>query len=189
MSAQVTESMVNQYGMNFRLLYQQKISRLKPFCQIESNIVGQSKSVERLGRADAYDISSRHADTKYVEVPHSRRWLDLQDKGWAELVDELDKIRMLADPTSPYARLAVMALNREADKIILAAVRGNARTNTGLTALPASQKIAEGGLGLTLAKLLAAKEILDIAEVDDGNDFGPDGQGDRKSTRLNSSHG
>ena len=67
---------------------------------------------------------------------------------------------MLADPTSPYARLAVMALNREADKIILAAVRGNARTNTGLTALPASQKIAEGGLGLTLAKLLAAKEIL-----------------------------
>ena len=184
MSFQVTESMVNQYGMNFRLLYQQKISRLKPFCQIEANIVGQSKSVERLGRTDAYDITSRHADTKYVEVPHSRRWLDLQDKGWAELVDEMDKIRMLADPTSPYAKLAVMALNREADKIILAAARGNARTNTGVTALPAAQKIAEGGTGLTLAKLLAAKEILDTAEVDDGNDLMEDGQGNMVMTRL-----
>ena len=184
MSFQVTESMVNQYGSNFRLLYQQKISRLVAWCQMEGSIVGASKSVERLGKTDAYDITSRHADTKYVEVPHSRRWLDLQDKGWAELVDELDKIRMLADPTSPYSRLAVMALNREKDKIILAAARGNARTNSGLVALPAGQKIAEGGTGLTLAKLLQAKEILDAAEVDDGNDQMADGQGNTKATRV-----
>src|SRR3546814_15172258 len=56
-------------------------------------------SRSRLGKTEAYDITSRHADTKYVDTPHSRRWLDLQDKGWADLVDELDKIKMLADPT------------------------------------------------------------------------------------------
>ena len=71
---------MQQYGNNFRTLYQQKVSRLRPWCQIES-ITGQSKTVERMGAANAYDITSRHADTKFVEVPHSRRWIDLADKG------------------------------------------------------------------------------------------------------------
>lgn len=176
MSFQVTEAMVQQYGTNFRQLYQQRQSRLSPWCQMEAGIVGQSKSVERVGKAEAYDITSRHADTKYVEVPHSRRWLDLQDKGWAELVDEMDKIRMLADPTSPYSQLAVAALNRAKDDIIIAAARGNARTNTGLIALPSTQKIAVGGTSLTMAKLLATKEILDTNEVDDDQSMALDGQ-------------
>lgn len=185
MSFQVTEAMVQQYGTNFRTLFQQRESRLAPWCQMESGIVGQSKSVERIGRAEAYDITSRHADTKYVEVPHSRRWLDLQDKGWAELVDEMDKIRMLADPTSPYAALAVMALNRQKDDIIIAAARGNARSNSGLIPLPSSQKIAVGGTSLTLAKLLATKEILDANEVDDDQAMAMDGQsGSMTATRV-----
>lgn len=171
MSNSITESMVQQFGQNYRILGQQRTSRFSGFCQQEPNIVGQSKTVERLGKTDAYDITSRHADTKYVDTPHSRRWLDLQDKGWADLVDEMDKIKLLADPTSPYVRLGVMALNRAKDDIILAAARGNARYGTGssagVQALPAGQKIAEGGTGLTLAKLLTAKEILDAAEVDE----------------------
>ncbi len=176
MSFQVTEAMVQQYGTNFRTLYQQKVSRLRPWCQIEGGITGQSKSVERIGKAEAYDITSRHGDTKYVEVPHSRRWIDLQDKGWAELVDEMDKIRMLADPTSPYAGLALAALNRQMDDIILTAARGNARTNAGLSALPTTQKITAGGSSLTLAKLLTTKEILDSNEVDDDASMSADGQ-------------
>lgn len=176
MSSQITEAMVQQYGANFRTLYQQKVSRAQPWCQMEGGIVGQSKSVERVGKAEAYDITSRGADTKYVEVPHSRRWIDLQDKGWAELIDEMDKIRMVADPTSPYAGLAVAALNRAKDDIILAAARGNARTNTGLVPLPATQKIAVGGTSLTLAKLLATKELLDTNEVDDDASMAADGQ-------------
>ena len=137
-----------------------------PFVQNEGTISGTGKTVERLGAAEAYDLVSRHADTRYVEVPHSRRWLDLSDKAWAELVDEMDKIKMLADPTSPYAALGVAALNRAKDDVIMAAARGTARTGTSTIALPAAQKIAVGAAGLTLAKLLTAKEILDAAEVD-----------------------
>lgn len=176
MSFQITENMVQQYGNNFRVLYQQKLSRLRPWCQIESGIVGQSKSVERMGKAEAYDITSRHTDTKFVEVPHSRRWIDLQDKGWAELIDKLDKVRLLADPSQGYAQLAMAALNRQTDAIILAAARGNARTNAGLSVMPSSQKIAVGGTSLTLAKLLTTKEILDANEVDDDASMAMDGQ-------------
>lgn len=176
MSFQITENMVQQYGNNFRVLYQQKLSRLRPWCQIESGIVGQSKSVERMGKAEAYDITSRHTDTKFVEVPHSRRWIDLQDKGWAELIDKLDKVRLLADPSQGYAQLAMAAMNRQTDAIILAAARGNARTNAGLSVMPSSQKIAVGGTSLTLAKLLTTKEILDANEVDDDASMAMDGQ-------------
>ena len=165
MSFQITEAFVNQYSANFYELGQQIQSRFAPCVTMVPGIVGQSKAVERVGRAEAYDITTRHADTKYVEVPHSRRWIDLADKGWAELVDELDEIRLLADPKSKYPKLAVQALNRAKDDIIYAAIRGTARTGTGTQVLPAGQKIAEGGTGLTLAKLLATKEILDAAEV------------------------
>jgi len=175
MSFTVTENMVQQFGTNFRILGQQKQARLLPFCQIEGNINGTSKSVERLGKADAYDLTSRHADTQYVQVPHSRRWLDLADKGWAELVDEMDKIKMLADPTSPYVGLAVAALNRAKDDAIIAAARGSARSSSASIALPAGQKIAASATGLTLAKLLATKELLDAAEVD--VELDADGQG------------
>src|SRR3546814_4048123 len=122
-------------------------------------------SRSRLGKTEAYDITSRHADTKYVDTPHSRRWLDLQDKGWADLVDELDKIKMLADPTSPYVAIGVAALNRVKDDIILAAARGSACTKSASIALPAGQTSAVGSDGLTLVKLLKATENLDADEV------------------------
>lgn len=176
MSFQIPENMVVQFSNNFRILFQQKQARFRNWCQIESGITGQSKSVERMGAAEAYDITSRHADTKFVEVPHSRRWIDLQDKGWAELIDKLDKVRLLADPSSGYATLANAALNRQIDDVILSAARGNARTNAGLSVLPSTQKIAVGGSNLTLAKLLTTKEILDSNEVDDDAALVMDGQ-------------
>lgn len=166
MSFTITENFVQQFGSNFRILGQQKTSRYQGWCQIEANIVGTSKTVERLGASEAYELTSRHADTQYVETPHSRRWLDLSDKAWADLVDEMDKIKMLADPTSPYVSIGVAALNRKRDDAILAAASGSARTGSGSIALPSGQKVAVAASGLTLAKLLTTKEILDASEID-----------------------
>lgn len=176
-SFQITENFVNQYEANFYTLAQQMVARFESYVDVVSGIVGQSKSVERVGKTEAYDITTRHGDTQYVNSPHSRRWIDLQDKGWADLVDELDEIRLLVDPTSAYPRMGMAALNRAKDDVIYAAVRGSARTNSGTTALPAGQKIAEGGTGLTLAKLLAAKELMDSAEIEDDATAGATGQG------------
>jgi hypothetical protein len=175
-SFQITENFVNQFEANFYVLAQQMAARFESYVDVVSGIIGQSKSAERVGKTDAYDIQSRHADTKYVETPHSRRWIDLQDKGWADLVDELDEIKLLANPVSVYPKLAMAALNRAKDDVIYAAGRGSARTNTGTVALPAGQKIAEGGTGLTLAKLLSTKELLDAAEIEDDAAYDSIGQ-------------
>lgn len=167
MSFQITENFTQQFGTNFRILGQQRRSRFEPFVQVEPNIVGTSMSVERIGSTEVLPIESRHSDTKYVDTPHSRRWLDLADFAWADLVDKMDKIKMLADPTTPYLQVGVAAHNRKKDEIILTAATGNARTGTqGLIALPTSQKIAASATGLTLEKLMLAKELLDAAEID-----------------------
>lgn len=171
MSIYTPESFVQQYASNFLILSQQKQSRFEACVDVDSNIVGASKSIERIGQFVANDVTTRHADTALFDVDHSKRWLDLTDKDVAALIDELDKIRMLADPQSPYLEGAVMAMNRKKDDAIIAAARGSVRTlaaGTGSVALPSTQKIAEGGTaGLTLAKLLTTKEIFDGNEVDE----------------------
>ena len=83
---------------------------------------GPASSVSQVGRAHGpgrpYDITSRHSDLKFVEVPHSRRWIDLVDKGWARLIDKLD--RCACWPTRPALRQARHgALNRQIDDAIL----------------------------------------------------------------------
>ena len=173
MSQQIDANFVQAYSNTFYETGQQMSARFAPFVMLAGGIVGASKAMERVGKVDAYDITSRHADTRYVETPHSRRWLDLTDKGAAELVDEMDEIRLLADPKSKYPKIMVQALNRAKDDVIYAAIRGTARTGGGTQVLPSAQKIAEGGTGLTLAKLLTAKELLDAAEIeaDEGQDM------------------
>lgn len=167
MSFTITEAFIQQFGDNIRQLGQQRTSRLSPFVGVESGIVGTSKSTDRLAKTDTYQLTTRHGDTQYVNGVHSRRWLDLSDWAWADLVDEMDKIKSLADIKSAYVQSAVAAHNRRRDQLIYDAARGNSRSPTGNIALPSGQKIAVGGAGLTLAKILQAKEILDAAEVDD----------------------
>ena len=93
----------------------------------------------------------------------------MSDYEWADLIDQQDKVRLLIDPTSTYGRAAAAAMGRAMDDEIIAAALGTAQTGKDggtATALPAGQKIAHGSAGLTIAKLVSAKELLDAASVD-----------------------
>ena len=76
---------------------------------------------------------------------------------------------MLVDPTSSYARAAAAAIGRAQDDVIISALGGSAKTGkegSTSTALPAGQKIVHGSGGLTIAKLVSAKKLLDANSVD-----------------------
>jgi hypothetical protein len=76
---------------------------------------------------------------------------------------------MLISPQSEYAMAGAWAMGRAMDDAIIAAATGNAYGGvSGGTsiALPAGQKVAHGGTGLSVAKLISAKEILDASDVD-----------------------
>lgn len=169
MSFQVTEAFVQQFSANFQHLAQQTESRFQGAVRVEAGIVGDSKKINRIGATAAMKKTTRHGDTPLIETPHSTRWIDLEDYEWADLVDELDKKKMLADPTSDYLKAGVAAMNRAKDDAIYAAARGNARSSTGTVALPAGQKIAVGATGLTKAKIIQAKKMFRANEADEEN--------------------
>ena len=170
MSSQITTSFVEQYSSNVAMLSQQMGSKLRSSVDVEQ-ITGKNAFFDQVGVTAAQLRTSRHGDTPQIDTPHSRRRLSLADYEWADLVDDVDKVRMLVDPTSSYARAAAAAMNRALDDVVITAF--NASANTGVaggtsTALPSGQKTATSDQsdGLTIAKLLAAKKILDDNDVD-----------------------
>jgi hypothetical protein len=125
--------------------------------------------MNRIGATAAQRKTTRHGDTPLIETPHSTRYVDLDDYEWADLVDDMDKKKMLADPASDYLKAGVAAMNRSKDDVIIAAMNGSARSSSGTVALPAAQKIAHGGAVLTKAKLITARKNFRLNECDGEN--------------------
>ena len=95
------------------------------------------------------------------------------DYEWADLIDDQDKLRMLIDPTSPYAQNGSLALGRAIDdEVILGAFGVNKTGENGAdnTSFLGSNVVAASGTGLTIGKLRAARLRLARAEVDIGNE-------------------
>lgn len=170
MSNQITTAFVQQYSSNVQMLSQQMGSVLRGVVDVES-VTGKSAFFDQVGKTTAVVRSSRHADTPQIDTPHSRRRVTLADYEWADLIDNADKVRLLIDPTSSYAKAAAAAMGRAMDDVIIAALGGTAYTGeTGSTSvvLPAAQKPYSSSQsdGLTITKLLEAKRLLDAADVD-----------------------
>ncbi len=168
MSTQVTTAFVNQYSANVQMLSQQMGSLLRDAVDTET-VNGDKAFFEQVGSAAAQARTTRHGDTPLMDTPHARRMVTLTDYEYADLIDDQDKLRLLIDPTSTYARAAAAAIGRAMDDAIITALGGTAKTGTTgstSTALPSAQKIVHGSAGLTLAKMISAKKILDEADTD-----------------------
>jgi hypothetical protein len=177
MSVQVTTAFVEQYKANVYHLTQQKGSKLRRAVRTES-VTGKNAYFEQLGSTSARQRTSRHSDTPRMDTPHSRRRVSLNDYDWADLVDGEDQIRMLIDPTSPYAEAASMAMGRAIDDAIVAAADGTAYTGVdGSTSTAFDTNmivdvqtvwpgVSAADTGLNVAKLIAASKLLGQNDVD-----------------------
>lgn len=168
MSVQVTTAFSQQFSTNVTLLAQQLGTKLRGSVREES-ITGEKAFWDQIGSVAAIKRTSRHSDTPLVETPHSRRQVVADTWEWADLIDDADKVQMLIDPTSTYARAAAAAISRAIDDSIITAATGTAKTgksgSTSTTMLAANQ-IAHGSADMTVAKLLSAKEIMDNNDID-----------------------
>lgn len=177
MSVQVTTAFVEQYKANVYHLTQQKGSKLRKAVRTES-VTGKNAYFEQLGTTSARKRTSRHSDTPRLDMPHARRRVSLEDFDWADLIDNEDTIRMLIDPTSPYAESASMAMGRAIDDAIVAAADGAAYTGVdGSTSTPFDSNMIVGvqevwpgvsaaDTGLNVAKLIKASRLLGQNDVD-----------------------
>jgi hypothetical protein len=133
-------------------------------------ITGKSDHWERLGGLELEQVTSRHQATPYTPGTFTRRRVNMADWAGSERLDQLDEIRMMINPKNEHTQNLLAAWRRVIARAITDALDGNALSvsnteTTSTVALPASQAIANGSSGFTVAKLRQAKRLLDNAGV------------------------
>lgn len=193
MSFQITTAFVQQFSGNVRMLAQQMTARLRGKV-LEDNITGESAYMEQVGAGTARKRQSRSSDSPIMNTQHLRRRIAPYGYEWGDLVDNLDKVALLIDPTSTYARVGAAAMNRAQDDEIIAAAFAVAFTgHSGSTSVtwpngdaestpttPAGTQVAvnswaygngSGNTGMTVSKLIEAKTAIVKGEGDEGEEM------------------
>lgn len=173
MSNEILDWSIIDYKSTVDHLLQQKGSKLRDTVMVESCTGKSGVPLNQVGAVNAVKKTTRHSDTPLIETPQDRRWVYPEDYEWADLIDDQDKLRIIADPTSPYAINGAYAIGRSMDDAIIAAANGTAKTGEDgdtSTAFPAAQIAPTTAGGLTIAKLREAKKILMANEVDLDNE-------------------
>ena len=184
MSTQINKAFETSFSDNFIHLASQKQSKLGGAVRYEQVNDAKQFMFDRMDTVSMVQAVSRHEDTPLTEVPFSRRRVTFNTYRAVDLIDNPDRVKMAKDPTSPTMKQLTAAMNRQKDDVIISAALGNSYSVSSAdaastVALPAAQKIANGGTDLTLAKLLNAKKILLNNDVDPGEEpmyvvVGPD---------------
>ena len=148
MSNTVERHKVEQFSANVYHLLQQEGSRLRGLVRNEIQN-GEYHWYDSYGSSEVFEKAGRHNDTTYAAVETFRRRNSTRPFFRAELVDLEDKLKMLHDPESQYAKSFMMAFGRKMDQLVFEAglgktlVKDAANPDDGfLTPLPFSQKIA-----------------------------------------------
>lgn len=173
MSNEILDWSVIDYKSTVEHLLQQRGSKFRNAVMEDSYHGKSGKAVNQLGAVTAAVRTTRHADTPLIETPQNARWVYPTDYEWADLIDDSDKLRVIADPTSPYAINGAMALGRAMDDVIVTAATGTSKTGedgSTSTTFPAGQTATTTAGGLTVAKLREAMQLLIAAEVDVDNE-------------------
>ena len=142
-SFEITVPFVEGYKNNVHMLAQQMRPRMFNISRQESQ-ASKTDYHERIGVTEANDVTERHGDTPFNNSPHSRRAVTLKDADWGDMIDRLDRVRLLINPDDAYVKIAVAALNRKKDDIFIAAALGVARSGEDgeiNVAFPDSQKL------------------------------------------------
>lgn len=168
MSQAVTTFFVQQYTTNVQLLSQQLTSRLMNSVTHGAYVGKQGVPVDQFLPTVASIRTTRYPALTPVEEQTNRRWVFPVDYDWNDLIDQIDKLRMLIDPQSSYVRNGTAAMNRAKDDQIILSYFGISQTGVSgsvATSFPSSQIIsasegASSATGLNVEKLKAGIQLL-----------------------------
>jgi hypothetical protein len=164
----VTTHYVQQYTTNVALLSQQKGSRLAGSMTVGTYVGKQGVPVDQFAPTVATKRTTRYPSLTPADTQTDRRWVFPSDYDWNDLIDSIDKLRMLIDPQSSYVVNGTAAMERAKDDEIISAFFGTALTgSTGVTSttfLSGNQVSASEGAssatGLNVEKLKAGIQLL-----------------------------
>lgn len=167
---------VQQFEDTLMMLSQQMDERLRPRVDVDNNFVGEAKFYPQYGTDTFSEIMSRYADTPLSLANLFQRCVFPSYFVSATLEDPADALATLVDVKSGFYEAKMYAAARKFDALIITAATavsttGSPISGTTTTAMLAANILADTfgngatPTGLTKAKMLRAKRILDAAEV------------------------
>lgn len=166
-----------QFQTSLRIALQQREANLMKCVTIGETVMGSKQAVvvDRIGQVEAQTVSGQLQTKNYLNPATERLWVDPVSKDVPLIMDHFEQLKMLSDPSSKFVMASVAALNRaKDDEIIRAAFAATKSGETGAATQAfdtTNQQIAvnydaSGNVGLTVAKLKRARQMLIRNEVD-----------------------
>lgn len=165
----VPEHHVNMYTGNVRAALAKKGGMLMPFVTRGNYTGDKVQVVNFIGPVQFVERNTPYGDTKLVELEHTQRWITGKEFDCATLVDRLDTLKMIYDPTSPYVERFREAAALKQDQIIMEKFFADAKSGkeaSTVVAFPAADTVVHGSTGLTVAKLRSLRKLIKKRHVD-----------------------
>ena len=163
------QAFISQFSDNIHMLVREQGSKLRSILPTEM-AKGEKHMFERIDKLTVSEITDRNTVLDATDAAHSRRMATVRRYAGRVHLDDIDKLKMLIDPTSEYAKALADAHGANYDQILYDALLGTASTGkdgSGSQAFDTSnQQIAHGSAGLTVAKFNQALRILENNEID-----------------------
>lgn len=187
MPGQILQSLPQHYETTFSdnwdWLLQQKDSRFENYVK-RIAVTGKERRISQIGAINMRPVITRNGETIPQDTPMAARWLRVRGFDCVTWIDEWDQISLaeLPAPQSESVMAHAMAARRQIDDVIIAAATGTAYIGVDGTTpvdLGSAQTVAvnyngtssPANAGLTLAKLIRAKFLMDTAEVPQDNRY------------------
>ena len=179
---------IQAYRDNVMMVAQQMKGRIRPYV---TDVPASGEAVaasDLVGRVRASRTSPNERRNVEMVPENSRRWLVFPDPVKSgQYISKAEQLQRVMDPTSIYVQAHTAAVVREIDDIALGIIEGDEgqfsigrggilgaavvgkNPGGGTSSLPAACYTLVGGTGLTLGKLMEAKERLNRDEfgIDD----------------------
>jgi hypothetical protein len=181
---EIPKHYVPTFERNVLHALQQKASRLEAFVTPGMGEGEGASPVDLYEDTEAVESTDRYGDTPIMEVGRARRWVTPRKYDWGTLVDNIDKLKLVLDPTSNLVMAARMAMGRALDRKVImpaffgAALQGkdltDATNGTAVVFDTTKYRVANtvgsaGGataVGLNVDKIIKVKQLFIQNEVD-----------------------
>lgn len=168
-SYSVPEHYVKMYTANVQAALNKQGGILMSLISTASYTGEKAQVVNFLGKVEFAERDTVYADTKLQELEHTQSWVVGKEYDCAVLVDRLDTLKMIYDPTSPYVERFREAAARKMDAIIMSkffADRKTGKDGTTTTVFGATNTVAHTNTGMLVAKLRALRKLVKKRHVD-----------------------
>lgn len=171
MGQSVDQALVTQFSDMVHTEAQQMKSRFKPYIKYKK-MTGDEWAYDGLGSVESREAVSRSEKIIFSDIEHNRRKIPRKRFYVALPIDGYDKLGMLIEPGSEYAKAVVAAMMRRLDRVVAASAFADVETgrNFGTTVSFAT----DGGLTVNATAGFTYEKLLEINKNFVDNEVGND---------------